>query len=272
MKPTPPPGPSRPQRTQSNLPTRLPDLDTIATPATRPTPVEHQVNDEKVRKQVVEVLGELGQQMRMSIHVRSEHGDVYLRGTVDTSYNRLLVVSVVSRLPGVKKIHDEITLGSQFHGKAEANHVGNGNRKRNLQFVGIVAAVVLLAGAYGAWSLTTTSLSDFPVVVLYAGKPADGAILTLHPLDPQPANEIKRPLGRVGPDGTVEWTTFDRGDGVPPGRYAVTAIWHPLVLVNGETFSRSNVLGKEYQKSDSTPLRLEVSAQAQSPLQVELKR
>ena len=56
------------------------------------------------------------------------------------------------------------------------------------------------------------------------GAPAEGAIVILHPTDPQAELAVK-PRGKVRGDGMFELTTFATGDGAPPGEYLVTVYW-----------------------------------------------
>lgn len=58
------------------------------------------------------------------------------------------------------------------------------------------------------------------------GKPAEGALVILHPRDKTVIKEDKlRPYGQVGSDGTFRVTTYDRHDGAPAGTYDVTVFW-----------------------------------------------
>jgi hypothetical protein len=61
--------------------------------------------------------------------------------------------------------------------------------------------------------------------VLFRGRPAAHALLILYPEDaPEPVKGL-RPSGRSGPDGCFALTTYEQGDGVPPGRYRTTVQW-----------------------------------------------
>lgn len=63
------------------------------------------------------------------------------------------------------------------------------------------------------------------VKVLFDGEPPVGAVILLDPVtgfDPAHA----RSKGVVRADGTVDFTTYTPGDGVPAGEYLVTAHWY----------------------------------------------
>jgi hypothetical protein len=63
------------------------------------------------------------------------------------------------------------------------------------------------------------------VKVLYDGKPPVGATIRLEPVE---GFDPKRPIpkGEVQEDGTVAFTTYTGGDGVPEGEYYVCAFWY----------------------------------------------
>jgi hypothetical protein len=61
--------------------------------------------------------------------------------------------------------------------------------------------------------------------VLVDGEPAQGAIVTLHPIDEVNANAKILPTGVVGLDGVFQLTTYKDGDGAPQGKYQVTISW-----------------------------------------------
>src|SRR5262249_34857847 len=59
--------------------------------------------------------------------------------------------------------------------------------------------------------------------VLFENRPIQHALVVFHPVGG--AESDPRPTGRVGPDGSFKLTTYDVGDGAPPGEYAVTVEW-----------------------------------------------
>jgi hypothetical protein len=85
---------------------------------------------------------------------------------------------------------------------------------------------VLLAGCGGAGDRKPV----FPVhgKLLVDNKPAVKAVVCFHPLGPDgPATgpNVLRPQGVVAEDGSFQLTSYDRHDGAPAGKYAVTVIW-----------------------------------------------
>lgn len=81
-------------------------------------------------------------------------------------------------------------------------------------------ASVMIVGCGGSGKPTA-----YPVkgTVLVKGKPADGALIVLHPT----SGDTHRPLGYVEADGSFKLTTYAEGDGAPAGTYKVTVEWRP---------------------------------------------
>jgi hypothetical protein len=83
--------------------------------------------------------------------------------------------------------------------------------------------------------------------VLFENKPAQYALVVFHPVGGAPG--APRPTGRVGADGTFTLTTYDAGDGAPPGEYDVTVEW---LLTTG---SKSNPAGYDNPPVNRLPSR-----------------
>jgi hypothetical protein len=60
--------------------------------------------------------------------------------------------------------------------------------------------------------------------VTVKGKPAEGAKIIFHPLNPADGKTVY-PFARVGADGAFRLTTYASNDGAPAGEYAVTIVW-----------------------------------------------
>ena len=60
----------------------------------------------------------------------------------------------------------------------------------------------------------------------YKGQPAPDAVVVFHPVTrPDDDKPFVTPRGIAKPDGTLEVTTYERGDGVPPGEYRLAFSW-----------------------------------------------
>jgi hypothetical protein len=53
-----------------------------------------------------------------------------------------------------------------------------------------------------------------------------GALVVFHPADPAFEKRVGgKPAAKVGDDGSFRLTTYEAGDGAPPGEYGVTVDW-----------------------------------------------
>jgi hypothetical protein len=90
------------------------------------------------------------------------------------------------------------------------------------------AAAAVAAAVLGALGCSGPDRTAYPVEfqVLVGGKPAAGATVVLHPVDPAPHPD--RPTGKADETGTVRLSTFAANDGAPAGEYVVTVTWHEV--------------------------------------------
>jgi hypothetical protein len=56
------------------------------------------------------------------------------------------------------------------------------------------------------------------------GQPASRALIVFHPLSGSGRGTL-RPVGKVGPDGSFQASTYMANDGAPAGQYALTVVW-----------------------------------------------
>jgi hypothetical protein len=86
----------------------------------------------------------------------------------------------------------------------------------------------------------------FPVSgkVLYKGEPAAGAVVYFHGEGPPPAPASTIPFGIVEDDGNFYLASDGRGDGCPPGKYAVLVEWKSKSEVPVAQSKPSRVKGK----------------------------
>lgn len=120
-------------------------------------------------------------------------------------------------------------------------------------------AVVLLAAA-GCGS-GEKRLPTFPAggKVLVSGKPAAGAQVVFHPLNPTPADAPK-PTATVKPDGSFALSTYTSGDGAPAGEYAVGVSWPSGgAPIGGDAESGPDRFGSRYADPQKSGLRARVN-------------
>jgi hypothetical protein len=123
--------------------------------------------------------------------------------------------------------------------------------------------LILAVGVVFAIGLASCRRGDYKPVyhvagrVLFNGKPAEGADVTLFPLDDSDPKR-PRPGGQAGRDGSFRLSTYASYDGAPPGRYAVTIIYRsPEKKVDDENRGPDLLKGR-YADPKTTPLRVEV--------------
>ncbi|WP_437194422.1 BON domain-containing protein [Planctomicrobium sp. SH527] len=236
--------------------------------------------DAELRLHVIDRLADLGETMRLSVHVQVLGQVVTLTGTVDSSYHRLLLVSIVSRIAGVERVVDRITLGSRFHRlqvDPDTQKRLSGHWSQSPLFLASSAAGIVFALVASVWfsgALISAAfgqpLQSLPLIVQFDGKPAEGAVLTLHPQ--LTSSKSTTVLGVVNARGEVEWTTHNQGDGVLPGNYRMTATWRPLIKTRDSVFRGNNVLSKDLMEPSLSPFEFVVTAADQQPQMINLKR
>jgi len=93
--------------------------------------------------------------------------------------------------------------------------------------------------------------------VFFKGKPAEGAQVTLVPLDDNDA-KMPRPGAQVKRNGSFRLSTYASYDGAPAGRYAVTIVYRsPETKVDGEN-AGPDLLRGSYGDPKTTPLQVEI--------------
>lgn len=90
-----------------------------------------------------------------------------------------------------------------------------------IQFVSLL---ILTAGCGDA---PESRLSLIPVTgeVRVKGQPALGSEIMLHPIGGPAADAGLYPYGIADESGTFSITSYEQGDGAPPGDYQVTVVW-----------------------------------------------
>jgi hypothetical protein len=122
--------------------------------------------------------------------------------------------------------------------------------------------LVCVAGL--ALSVAGCGKSDRPSVhpvggkVFYKGQPAEGAYVTLTPLDENAVGQ-PRPGALVKKDGSFRLSTYASYDGAPAGRYAATIIYRsPEKKIDDENAGPDLLRGR-YSDPKTTALRIEIT-------------
>lgn len=95
-------------------------------------------------------------------------------------------------------------------------------------------------------------------VRLSNGRPVRFGRVSYHP---EPGSSGLEAHGEIRKDGSYTMTTFQKGDGVVPGRYAVSV--HPYSYATGNfRIDRASPIPRRYGKAEASDLRVEVAARA----------
>jgi hypothetical protein len=106
----------------------------------------------------------------------------------------------------------------------------------------VVGQFLLLTVLVTVWGCGEKKVARYPVTgtVTVDGKPADGALVILGPVNPTPDVENLRPTGVADASGKFSLMTIDPGDGAPAGQYNVSIQW-PAPAVADERGGRSGM-------------------------------
>jgi hypothetical protein len=217
-------------------------------------------------------LSRLGARFLRGVQPAVRTGIVTLRGQVDTDYERKVVVQLVQQIAGVRDVIDNLQHGEPtsvpLHPPERVTSAAM--RRFPIRRKHALAAVLASLAAATAWS----AIERTPVVPVAAtlrvfGRSADGVLLTLHPIYER-GRDTPRPHGRVDAFGRIEWTTYERGDGLPPGEYAVTAVWNRTADGGAGDSSGVPAIAASYTRPETSPLRITVTDDECRPIELEL--
>jgi hypothetical protein len=131
----------------------------------------------------------------------------------------------------------------------------------------------------------TERVAVFPVSgeCYFEGQPATGALVILHPDGgQQTADQPAYPHGTVDERGQFTLSTYDEGDGAPPGKYVVVVNWPEMNLgeesgeeevettIEGEPVSKDR-LGGRYSDPRKSTLLVEVLEKPNTIARIDLK-
>jgi len=242
-------------------------------------------SDDEVLRRVADCLAarDIPSFARIGVDVR--RGVITIRGDVTSKGERLLLLHLLRKIPGVEQVNDGLSITS-----ARPVAAVQASRREGVSFswprvsewmpaidFQRSAAAILLAGTVAFWfwpSGPSRPVAVHPVKgkAVMEGSPMAGAHLVLYPGPDSkiPAGVTSR--GTVSADGTFELSTFDHKDGAPSGEFVVTVVWSKPVIVDGETQSGPSLVSAVYSKPDSSPLRIKIAADTKELRPLELKK
>jgi hypothetical protein len=116
-------------------------------------------------------------------------------------------------------------------------------------------------------------LPVFPVegAVTLNGQPLPNALVILHAKGPNAPQDVA-PRGQTDLTGKFKITSYESGDGAPPGEYTVTVVSHRLINNGGSTEPGPNVLHPKLADPKTTDLSAVVVAGANVLPLLEVRR
>ena len=146
---------------------------------------------------------------------------------------------------------------------------------------GICRTRLIIASLLSAWLPLAVGCGQarparVPVVpvegaITFNGQPLPGALIVLHPKTSGSAT-APAPRAQVEKDGSFRFTTYDAGDGAPPGEYVATIAWYRLVNQGGDLKAGPNVLPPQYSNPKTSNWEIRVAEAATRLPPVQLRR
>jgi len=265
----------------SDTKAEIPSKDSV--PSLRPMPaspvatacqileIENQ-SDEQLTVRLEEALIRSGVRAFANLSLSVTKGMAHLEGELDSHYELVIALQLVSRTTGVAGVRHSITVKPELEEKITWTEIATETVRENRRTIvrwAKVAAVLLVGGllsAAGARYWQANAAPPVPVVAAHGtiefdGKPASGAILQLHPVKAR-KDLPNLPQALADEAGRFDLSTFRRNDGAPAGEYVVTVTWRPDVTTkDGRTERGPNVIPSKWTKPTSSPLRITISQQ-----------
>jgi hypothetical protein len=132
-------------------------------------------------------------------------------------------------------------------------------------------ALVLLPAGCSKTSPDRAAVVPVEGAITFEGKPLPGALIVLHPKG-QAQTSIPTPRAQVEKDGSFRFSTYEAGDGAPPGDYVATISWYKLVGQAGDVKAGPNVLPAKYSNPKTSKWEIRVADAATRLPPVQLRR
>ncbi len=266
--------------TQSKSSTTTVNSRTLLTPH-----ADFRLSDDLVLRRVADCLTARNIASFTRIGVDVQRGVITVRGDVASKGERLLLLYLIRKIPGVERVNDGLSIAPPRSVAAHRVARREGASFTWSRFADYLPAIdmkwsvagVLLLGAAAFWFWprgASRPVTVHPVKgrAVMEGQPMAGAHLVLYPNSGSkiPAGITAR--GTVADDGTFELSTFAPKDGAPTGEFVVTVVWSKPVIVDGETQSGPSLVSAVYSKPDSSPLRIKIASDAKELAPIEINK
>ncbi|MEK6257457.1 MAG: hypothetical protein AABP62_02460 [Planctomycetota bacterium] len=254
--------------------------------------VEAVPSDDEVLRGVADCLAQQKTASFARIGMDVKRGVITVRGDVASETERLTLLIMLQRIPGVVQVNDGLSISSPVAQRPVSRQIptrtSSGGSSTSLPdlthwtdwppHIRMVAAAcsVLIVGLLGYWYATlgpSRPVAVHPVKgrAVFEGQPMSGANVILHPSSSSKVPAELRPRGSVAADGTFVLSTFDPNDGAPSGDFVVTVVWSKPIVVDGETQFGPNLAPATYSKPESSPLKITIEPGTRELQPLELK-
>lgn len=105
----------------------------------------------------------------------------------------------------------------------------------------------------------------YGVLTVDGAPPSDPVQILCHLRSPADPSHTTVSAAQTGPEGRFEFSTYESGDGVPAGDYALTFEWRQLNALS-MTYSGPDKLNQRYQNADRSATRFTVREGDTAPI------
>jgi hypothetical protein len=145
---------------------------------------------------------------------------------------------------------------------------------RPYRLMGIATVAALTFTMIGC----NSAIETYPVTVRLTfpdGSSPEGTVVVFHPVpdgSSSDGNKSTSAIGKVGPDGTAQLSTFQQADGAIAGKHRVTIAPSIHAAMETGVKSRAATIDPRYRKVDTTPIELNVDPDGPNEFDIALKQ
>ena len=215
-----------------------------------------------------------------------QKGEITVRGTVASEGERLLLIHILQKTPGVVAINDGLFVSSNTGtSRAPAQisrpaakpyaaaarpsifaNVGSFNPFESVKLTHVAYGIVglLFIGVAGLVVQASSSKHHFAVYpadgsLSLDGAPMEGATVILNPVSGSADMKQLQIRGVVDSEGHFQLSTYGERDGAPAGDFVVTVLWCKSVTIDGETSFGPNLAPAAYSSPKTSDLKTTIT-------------
>lgn len=249
-------------------------------------PVSQPASDAAILSLIGDRLVERGISSFTRIGLDLKQGTITARGTVASKGERLLLLEILHKTPGIRQVNDGLTVarkGSTSSSFQLNDLLGSipsfpslpsGVFNINPLHAGAVLGCMILFGLFFWTRGPSRPVAVYPVKgrVVLEGEPVPNATVVLHPLGKSKLPGAIQPHATVSPDGGFAVGTFESNDGAPEGEFVATVYLIETKVVDGEQILGPNHLPAVYALPETSPLRVKITRETKEISLLELHK